>query len=145
MESDSHCGCCVKSTPLTQSAAELDFSRGIHQSVINNDKSRCLKLISHANQLDIFGYSPLLYAVKLPDTAIAKLLLKNGAQANDRTRIGKVSCLHRACLTGNVEMIQLLLRSGADKEAVDADGRSISDVIAGLDAGRRDKVANLFI
>ncbi len=56
----------------------------------------------------------LMTAVKADNTADAKTLIAEGADANSRTSPGGWSAIHYAARDGNVEVVQLLLQAGAD-------------------------------
>lgn len=60
---------------------------------------------------------------------IVRLLLKNGADVNERTENGRTA-LHDACLNGSLEAVTLLLKHGADVNIVDNDG--LTPPITGL-------------
>jgi ankyrin repeat protein len=71
--------------------------------------------------LSVFSFSgckpnpaSLMAAVKADNTEEAKKLIKKGADANSRTSPSGWSALHYAARNGNVEVVQLLLSSGAD-------------------------------
>jgi ankyrin repeat protein len=53
-------------------------------------------------------------AVKADNTAEAIQLIGKGADANSRTSPKGWSALHYAAMNGNVEMVQALLKAGAD-------------------------------
>jgi hypothetical protein len=58
--------------------------------------------------------SSLLGAVRANDTQVAVQLLLMGADANSRTSPNGWSALHYAVRNGNAEMVQALLKAGAD-------------------------------
>ena len=66
----------------------------------------------------IFGCKPdpslLMPAVKADNTAEAVRLIEKGADANSRTSPNGWSALHYAAMNGNVEIVQALLKAGAD-------------------------------
>ena len=72
--------------------------------------------------LPIFGCKPnpevlrlsLLTAVKADNTNDAKKLIAKGADANSRDSVGGWSALHYAARNGNEEIVQALLKAGAD-------------------------------
>jgi ankyrin repeat protein len=113
----------------------MDFQKSIHQAVLAKNYDKVKKSIKkgHVNQLDQSGFTPLLYAVgKQGDLQMARILLENGANPNSHTRIGRVSCLHRAVLAGNAEIVKLLLEFGADSTAVDLDDRTVYDCLKSI-------------
>ena len=58
--------------------------------------------------------SLLMPAVKADNTAEAVRLIEKGADANSRTSANGWSALHYAAMNGNVEIVQALLKAGAD-------------------------------
>jgi ankyrin repeat protein len=130
------CSCCLQSSSkFHQSLDEMDFQKSIHQAVLEKNFDKVQKFVEkgHVNQQDQSGFTPLLYAVgKQGDLRMARLLLENGANPNLHTRIGRVSCLHRAVLAGNAEIVKLLLEFGADSGAVDLDNRTVYDCLEAI-------------
>jgi ankyrin repeat protein len=53
-------------------------------------------------------------AVRADDTAAVRTLIENGANVNSRTSAEGWSALHYAVRNGNPEVVQLLLKAGAD-------------------------------
>ena len=68
--------------------------------------------------IPIIGCKPdpslLMPAVKADNTAEAVRLIEKGADANSRTSPNGWSALHYAAMNGNVEIVQALLKAGAD-------------------------------
>ena len=68
--------------------------------------------------IPIIGCKPdpslLMPAVKADNTAEAVRLIEKGADANSRTSPNGWSVLHYAAMNGNVEIVQALLKAGAD-------------------------------
>jgi len=56
----------------------------------------------------------LMAAVKADNTEETRTLLNKGADANTRTSPGGWSALHYAARNGNLDIVQALLRAGAD-------------------------------
>jgi hypothetical protein len=56
----------------------------------------------------------LMAAVRADDTAAVRSLIENGANVNSRTSAEGWSALHYAVRNGNPEVVQLLLKAGAD-------------------------------
>lgn len=140
------CKCSLHSlnSKFHQSLDELEFQKSIHQQVLSKNYVKVEKYLEKGfvNQQDQSGYTPLLYAVgKNGDLEMAKLLLENGANPNDHTKIGRVTCLHRAVLAGRAEIVKLLLDWGADMSAVDLDNRTVFDCLRAItDTKTRDEV-----
>lgn len=65
----------------------------------------------------------LIEAVKLRDLALAKTLLNNGANASAEDKDGWTALLYAIDRGVSVEVVQLLLDSGADVNAKTVDGR----------------------
>jgi len=69
----------------------------------------------------------LMTAVKADNTAEAIKLIGKGADPNSRTSPGGWSALHYAAMNGNVEVVQALLKAGADPNYAGAkDGKANS-------------------
>jgi ankyrin repeat protein len=122
----------------------MDFERSIHNAVLQNNYSKVRKMIEKVNDEDAYGYTPLLYACRKGDADMCRLLLENGACVKQTTRLGQVSCLHRAILGGHLEIVRLLLQWGADRNAVDKDGRTIADLVSQLDEPIKTCISKLF-
>ena len=95
-------------------------------------KNRPLFLLFLALSLiPISGCKPdpalLMTAVKADNTAEAVRLIEKGADANFRTSPNGWSALHYAAMNGNVEIVQALLKAGADANYAGAkDGQASS-------------------
>ncbi|MGD0357223.1 MAG: ankyrin repeat domain-containing protein [Terracidiphilus sp.] len=82
---------------------------------------RCRPLLFFALTLSLFSATgcktdpaSLMTAVKADNTAEAIKLIGKGADPNIRTSPKGWSALHYAAMNGNVEIVQALLRAGAD-------------------------------
>ena len=73
----------------------------------------CLQTTADINARDPYGYTPLIEAGIVDDTAIAQLLLQHGADPNTQDMTG-ASALHWACENGNISLAELLLQHGAN-------------------------------
>lgn len=73
---------------------------------------------------DNSGYTALHYAARNNNFEICKELLENNASVNAVTKSGRATPLHRASTQGHVKIVELLLKSGADVDLLDADGFS---------------------
>ena len=73
---------------------------------------------------------PLHSAAAGGHTAIARLLLEEGADPNARQDGGFVP-IHAAAQSGNDELYDLLVAHGADQDAATDDGRTVADRRAG--------------
>ncbi len=143
------CSCCDSHSLFTETIDELDFRHSIHQAVLANDITkvrRRLAMKKNSNELDSAGYTPLLYCSRAGHVAIAELLIRNGACVNATTKRGRVSCLQRAILGGNVEMVKLLLSNGADKYYRDADNRSCVECLESVqDEEKKQQMRKLLV
>ncbi|MBL8018594.1 MAG: ankyrin repeat domain-containing protein, partial [Leptospirales bacterium] len=66
--------------------------------------------------------SPLMAASDNGQTSAVALLLKKGARVNDRADLNGMTALHFAARKGFLEIVELLLKSGADIEISDNGG-----------------------
>lgn len=71
---------------------------------------------------DPSGYTALHYAARNGRLKICKLLLERGANVNARTRCARATSLHRAASQGHEDVVDFLLKSGADADLLDDDG-----------------------
>lgn len=55
---------------------------------------------------------------------VCRLLLKNGANVNAKTRSGNSTSLHRASSTGKLSIVKLLVDFKADIGTTDSDGKT---------------------
>jgi ankyrin repeat protein len=70
------------------------------------------------NITNAVGCTPLLNIARSGNLMMAKVLLEKGADVNVKvTGEDSRTCLHAACLCGNVEMVRLLLENEADPDA----------------------------
>jgi ankyrin repeat protein len=76
------------------------------------------------NASDSDGTRPLHWAVRADELAVANLLLKAGADAAARNRLG-VTALYLAAANGNGPMIRTLLDHGADPRQVERTGETM--------------------
>lgn len=68
------------------------------------------------------GTTALHWAAFNDDLAMAKMLLRAGADVKSATRDGAITPLLMACRNGSAPMIDLLLKAGADPNSADATG-----------------------
>jgi ankyrin repeat protein len=107
---------------LLERGAKANDNESAHHSAEMN-RRECLELLlAHGAEL-----GPALYFVAQSGGRIegAQWLLEHGADPDFRTpdRLNETP-LHRAAVNGNIAMTELLVRHGADVNAVRADGRS---------------------
>jgi ankyrin repeat protein len=115
-----------------------DSSEPDHSALINlvrqgNAHMAAVLLESGAdpNQLDMFGWTPLHYAVtaRKPDLELIALLVRHGASVNVIGRDGRTP-LHRAAMFGRAEDVKLLLALGAQADIRDEVGLTAWDLAA---------------
>ena len=109
----------TKASSLTQTLDELDFERGLWTAALDNDLQKCQDLLRKGHdpsQPDSSGFTPLHYAVRSSSKEIVKLLLESGAKVDLQTKGGKSTALHRACLKGRSDIVQLLLGNSSFSE-----------------------------
>jgi hypothetical protein len=93
----------------------------MHVACSRGDRVLAEMLIRHGADIevqDMFGNTPLLYAVDKDRVEIVKMLLKRGASVHACDFRGNTP-LHSACAVNNLEMVEILLDRGADPEAMD--------------------------
>jgi ankyrin repeat protein len=74
------------------------------------------------------GRTPLHLAVLNGKSKAAKLLLEKGADPNPADKLGKLTPLHYAAWSGDVELVRVLLAGKGDREAEDEGGRTPLDL-----------------
>jgi ankyrin repeat protein len=74
------------------------------------------------------GWTPLHLAVLFRKTKVAELLLDKGAKANAADRRGRLTPLHYAAWSGDVELARVLLAGKADRGARDEKARTPLDL-----------------
>ena len=102
----------TKSSSVTQTLDELEFERGLWNAAVTNDLHKCQELLKkgqNPSKPDSSGFTPLHYAVRSSSIEIIELLLKSGAKTDLQTNGGKSTALHRACLKGRPEVVQILI------------------------------------
>jgi ankyrin repeat protein len=88
------------------------------------------------------GFTPLLFAAQQGDVESGRLLLRAGADVNDRGRNDRKTALIVAAASGNSSFSTLLLDSGADPDLSDQSGFTALHYAAS-DAGGADIVRTL--
>ncbi|RWS00747.1 hypothetical protein B4U79_17473 [Dinothrombium tinctorium] len=78
------------------------------------------------NVVDDDGHSPIFLAVQNGNEFLTKLLIENGAAFSDETRPNDVFCdpLHIASRSAILPIVELLVESGANVNAIDAVGKT---------------------
>jgi peptidoglycan/LPS O-acetylase OafA/YrhL len=88
------------------------------------------------------GASLLTVAVFLGHTDMVEMLLRVGADVNQRNR-DQGTALHSAAFVGRAEEAAILLRAGADADALDANGQTAKDLLK-TDFGTTNFIATSF-
>jgi len=122
---------------------------GSEINLISILKVSCIKLLleygAHPDSRDRSGLTPLMKAARHPlGYATVKLLIDYGADVNDIAgeRHDYRTVLHHSIFSGNVDLIRLLLTSGARYPKLDFDKPSPMDIA--IVSGRHD-IARLLI
>ena len=76
------------------------------------------------NARDSGGQTALTYSCKRSFDETAAFLLKNGAEVNVQSKKKGITALMLASVSGNVELVQMLLEHGADANLTDTFGRT---------------------
>ncbi len=110
----------LKLTPLHIAVANVD--RAMVDCIIKNDKN----IDKNIEIVDVFGWTPLYWAVTKNDISILEDLLKciseHGADVNLEDNLIGRSPLHIAATNGNVGAVELLIKYGANVNHKDAWG-----------------------
>ena len=77
---------------------------------------------AHVEARDKSGRTALMYASTGPFVTTVKMLLDNGANVNSVGHAEKWTSLMNAAAEGQLEIVKLLLKYGADKNLKDVDG-----------------------
>ena len=104
---------------LGRTPTSLAAERGDSESV-----STLLKHGADACIAAFSGSTPLCYAAQASDPSCIKLLLGAGAEVNSKTDWDQTALHYAAAHNSNRLNTELLLRAGADPDAVDKDGRT---------------------
>ncbi|RSL89936.1 hypothetical protein CEP51_000961 [Fusarium floridanum] len=98
-----------------------------HVDITTLLQSRSPDILAQIDEPDIVGETPLMYAVQLGHTDQVKALIDAGADVNIKRKNG------RQALNGaaNAEIVDLLVRAGADVHATDASGCTALHMAAG--------------
>lgn len=124
-------------------ATAVDGCTALHFSA-NHNRPIAIKVLVEAGANiqapDDTGATPLHHANSSPDAALA--LVKHGADTNAATHMGRTPLHYAACKggrQGTAQVVDVLLRWGADEKAEDDNGRTPADVI-GFWAEEQDRL-----
>jgi hypothetical protein len=79
---------------------------------------------AEVNARDSGGQTALIYAAKRSFNETAAVLLKNGAEVNVQSKKKGITALMLAAVWDNEELVQMLLKHGADPQLTDTFGRT---------------------
>ena len=84
------------------------------------------RLVEAGADINLYGWSPLIYAAFKGHTAVAEYLLRKGAEVNARTENGSTALLFAARF-GHLELVELLLQNKADPNIANERGATAID------------------
>lgn len=93
------------------------------------------------NRCNEGGYPFLFMAVEAAPKVMVKLLLEHKAEVNLRYGAQKTTALHRACVLGRNDIVELLISYGADKDIQTGDG--LTPLVLAASAGHGKTVKKL--
>jgi ankyrin repeat protein len=99
----------------------------LHCAANVGDVSGVRQLLAAGATVDVrnvHGTTPLMLAAQQGRLEVVKALLDAGARLDRRDGFGGTALLHCAAFTGNVPTLDLLLRRGADINAVEQEGKN---------------------
>ncbi|XP_052812830.1 inversin-like isoform X2 [Mya arenaria] len=108
---------------------KLEGVSQIHAAAVNGDKAWLARVLMSntgtgvIDSGDQFGRTPLMFCVLADRLECAELLLKAGAQTNQKDKGGRTA-LHWAAHKGNVRLLKLVLSKGADCHQKDNEGQT---------------------
>ncbi len=97
------------------------------EAILKQDHKKVFQLIESGeliNEIDIYGFTPLIEAAIVNDVEIAKKLIAHGADVLMRD-LTRATALHWAVENNNLPFCQLLLDHGADPNAYAKSGQPI--------------------
>ena len=124
-----------RGTPTTPATLEKKNKKGetaLQAAVIKGDETTVRQLLEAGacpNTRDFAGWTPLHEARGRPE--LVEMLLEAGALPSVPAGDDRMTPLHEAASAGQVEVVRLLVRHGADREARDRMGRTPSQLAQG--------------
>lgn len=104
-------------------------SRSIMDMITVQDEKSVFDILKQINAQDALkGSTPLMQAIEFNNSLkMVETLLQHGAKINTKDFVGNTA-LHLAAIENRKDVIELLLASGADKAAVNAEGKKAADL-----------------
>src|SRR5579872_6648744 len=96
-------------------------------AILNENKDAVNSMLSHGvdvNEMDEYGFTPLIESAITDNFSIAKLLIQHGANPNQTDALGSTA-LHWAAENNNLKLVQLLLENRADPNAYNLSGQPV--------------------
>eukprot|EP00177_Eucheuma_denticulatum_P005177 GFKZ01009427.1.p1 GENE.GFKZ01009427.1~~GFKZ01009427.1.p1 ORF type:complete len:634 (+),score=85.87 GFKZ01009427.1:592-2493(+) len=128
---------------LIQAGAQLDHAKGdgftaLHLAALNGNTVACKKLINAGADYrlaDETGYFPLQLATRHSQFDVVSIFLESNVEPDSCGQLGLTS-LHIASFICDARLIWLLIRGGADVNAVNSDDATPLHIAAGREQGR---------
>lgn len=131
---------------VSQSPSTGTENAEVWEAVVAGDTERVRGAIRSSefgvDAISADGAPVLIVAVFLGHTDMVEMLLGEGADVTQRNR-DQGTALHSAAFVGRAEEAALLLRAGADPDAVDANGQTAMDLLS-LDFGTTNFIASSY-
>ena len=109
--------------------------QNLHEAVSQGDTVKALQFIrsgANVNELDANGSSPLMTACRWGNIAMVRLLLNNGAKADEpRSVKGRTPLMISCAYYGGITITKLLVDKGANINAAAKDGTTALMLAAG--------------
>lgn len=99
----------------------------LEDAILQEDVRSVTELLrygANVNDIDKYGFTPLIEAAIVDNIEICRLLLQKHANPNQRDVMGGTA-LHWAAENANIELCKLLLEHGADPNAYNLSGQSV--------------------
>ena len=97
----------------------MKFVRSLADEIIFGTKAGVEDLIragADVNEIDAYGFTPLIESAVMNNAPIAELLIHSGAKVNEADLTGRTA-LHWSVDNSNLELTELLLKNKADPNA----------------------------